>query len=60
LPVVTWSNHLRSEATTISLEREQRARNGLPPDPRLNPEWREAYEDVVWSLINLSEFVWIP
>ena len=22
--------------------------------------WREAYEDVVWSLINHREFVWMP
>lgn len=60
LPAVTWSNHLRPEANTISLELEQRARAGLPPDPRLDSRWRETYEDVVWSLINLPEFVWIP
>ncbi len=60
LPAVTWSNHLRSEANSIALELERRVRLGPPPDPRLRPNWREAYEDVVWSLLNLREFVWIP
>ena len=57
---VTWSNHLMPEATTIQLEMEKRARIGPPVDPRLVPQWREIYEDVVWSLINSSEFVYIP
>lgn len=57
---VTWYNHLRAEATTIAQENEKRARMGPPPDPRLRPEWREVYEDFVWSLINTREFVWLP
>jgi len=57
---VSWRNHLRSEANLIKLEMERRARAGDPPDPRLRAEWREAYEDVVWSLINSPEFVWVP
>jgi hypothetical protein len=60
LPKVTWSNHQRSKSNTIALELEQRARAGTPPDPRLTTEWREVYEDVVWSVVNLSEFVWVP
>ncbi|WP_437230932.1 DUF1553 domain-containing protein [Planctomicrobium sp. SH661] len=60
LPVVTWSNHLRPESNTIVLELESRARAGLPADPRLRTEWRETYEDVVWSVMNLGEFVWVP
>jgi hypothetical protein len=60
LPAVTWSNHLSPESTTIALKLEQRARKGPRPDPRLRPEWREVYEDVVWSVLNVSEFVWIP
>jgi cytochrome c553 len=60
LPRVTWSNHLVPEATTIQNENERRARNGQPPDPRLDPQWRDHYEDIVWSLINHREFVWIP
>lgn len=60
LPRVTWSNHLSPESTTIALQLEERARAGLPPDPRLRPEWREVYEDIVWSVVNISEFVWVP
>lgn len=57
---VTWSNHLVSEANVIKVEMEQRARQGPPPDPRLRANWREAYEDVVWTLVNNREFVWMP
>ncbi len=60
LPRVTWSNHLRSEATTIQQEWERRARLGPPPDARLRPQWREVYEDFVWSVANMREFVWMP
>jgi hypothetical protein len=60
LPRVTWYNHLKAEATTIAQENERRARTGPPPDPRLKPEWREVYEDFVWSIINTREFVWLP
>jgi hypothetical protein len=60
LPRVTWSNHLRPEATTIAMELERRARLGPPADPRLRPQWRETFEDVVWSVVNLREFVWMP
>lgn len=60
LPLVTWFNHGRSKANTIQQEQERRVREGPPPDPRLQSEWREMYEDVVWSLINHREFVWVP
>lgn len=60
LPQVTWSNHLRSEANVIQQEWERRMRTGPPPDPRLQTVWRERFEDVVWSVVNLREFVWMP
>lgn len=60
LPQVTWTNHLVPEANGIQLEVDARVRRGPAPDPRLLPEWREVYEDVVWSLINSPEFVWVP
>jgi hypothetical protein len=60
LPQVTWSNHLRAEANTIQQEWERRARLGPPPDPRLRAGWREVYEDMVWSVVNQREFVWMP
>jgi hypothetical protein len=60
LPRVTWSNHLQPEANTIAQEQERRTRTGPPADTRLRPEWRELFEDLVWSLTNNREFVWMP
>lgn len=60
LPQVTWFNHTRPKANSIQQERERRVLAGPPPDPRLRANWREVYEDVVWSLINHREFVWVP
>ncbi len=60
LPTVSWGNHLQSEANRIKIDLEQRYRVGPPGDPRLRPEWREVFEDVVWSLVNIREFVWLP
>lgn len=60
LPQVTWFNHGRPKANEIQLEVERRVLAGPPPDPRLAPAWRSALEDVLWSLINHREFVWMP
>ncbi len=60
LGLVSWSNHLAPEANSIKIEMERRAREGEPPDPRLRSQWREVYEDFVWSIINTPEFVWVP
>ncbi|MFI4874895.1 MAG: DUF1553 domain-containing protein, partial [Blastopirellula sp. JB062] len=60
LPQVTWWNHVRNEANTYQQERARRVRQGPPADPRLETEWRQRYEDVVWSIANLREFVWTP
>lgn len=60
LPRVTWSNHLQAEANSIAVELERRARSGPPPDPRLRQAWREVFEDIVWSIVNVREFVWLP
>ncbi len=57
---ITWSNHLMPAATTIKHEMEHRARAGPPADARLRSEWREVYEDLVWSVVNTREFVWNP
>ncbi len=60
LPLVTWLNHVSPEANSIQVQVEQRVQQGPPPDPRLRTVWREVYEDIVWSLMNDREFVWIP
>ena len=60
LPLITWFNHQRQKATKVQNEVERRVRKGPPPDPRLQPQWREVYEDLIWSLVNQREFVWMP
>lgn len=60
LPFVSWSNHLSQQANAIKVEEERRAIEGDSPDPRLDPDWRRRYEDVVWAIMNSPEFVWIP
>lgn len=60
LAPVNWSNHLMPEANEIQVEMERQARAGAPVDPRIEPKWREVYEDFVWSVLNTREFVWIP
>lgn len=53
---VAWSNHMRSEANTLRLEEQAEARRGAPPSPRLAPEWRQKFEDVIWALLNAPEW----
>ncbi len=60
LPLATWLNHVRPEANSIQLKVEKRVQRGPSPDPRLQAAWREVYEDVIWSLINDRDFVWMP
>ena len=57
---VTWSNHLRPEANEIALEIEKLARQGPEVDARLEKDWRERFEDVLWCMINSDEFIWLP
>jgi hypothetical protein len=59
-PYVSWSNHLHPDATTIKIRQEEAARKGDPPTERLEPKWRTRLEDVLWALINSSEFVFTP
>jgi mono/diheme cytochrome c family protein len=60
LRLVTWLNHVIPDANTIQQEIENRVQKGPAPDPRLRSEWREVYEDIVWSLITHRDFVWVP
>jgi hypothetical protein len=57
---VSWSNHLNPEATRIKQELEREARAGDSPTDRLRPEWRERMEDMLWTLVNSPEFVFLP
>jgi len=60
LTAVSWANHLNAEATRIKQELERAVRAGDTPTERLQPEWRERMEDMVWALINSPEFVFVP
>jgi len=57
---VSWSNHLSEEANRIKIELEKRAREGDPPTVALRSAWRERLEDMLWSLMNSPEFVFVP
>jgi hypothetical protein len=57
---VSWSNHLSSEANRVRLAWQKEVEKGDPPTTQLTPAWRERAEDLVWTLINSPEFVWIP
>ena len=62
LPVnlVGWSNHLSSRANEIKVELEHAIQEGDPPTQRLKEGWRNRYEDVLWTLLNSPEFVFVP
>jgi hypothetical protein len=57
---VSWANHLSAEATVIRMEEERRLRMGDEPTRRLRRDFRERFEDVLWSLVNSPEFVMVP
>jgi hypothetical protein len=56
---VAWSNHMKSEANTLRLEEEAAARRGDPPTARLDSDWRQRFEDVIWALLNAPEWTHI-
>jgi hypothetical protein len=57
---VTWGNHLSSEATLIRMQEERNLRMGDAPTARLTAPFREAFEDLIWSLVNSPEFTLVP
>jgi len=54
---VSWSNHLTPEANRIKVQLEAEARRGAAPTARLDAQWRQRLEDVVWALLNAPEMV---
>ena len=58
--LVSWSNHLAPEANVIKTELEKAVRQGDPATRRLQADWRERMEDMLWALLNSPEFVHLP
>ncbi|MCP5560351.1 MAG: DUF1553 domain-containing protein [Verrucomicrobiaceae bacterium] len=57
---VSWSNHLDGEATIVRQQQEADARAGDPPTTKLNAEWRQRMEDVLWAMLNAPEWAFSP
>ncbi len=57
---VDWDKHLKAEASVEILAAEKLVREGEPPTIRLTKDFRERFEDAVWALVNLPEFVFVP
>lgn len=58
--VVAWSNHLDPEASVVQAELELAVLQGDPPTSRLQADWRERMEDMIWTLVNSLEMVFVP
>ena len=57
---VSWANHLNPDATTAVLASEREVKAGPVPTPQLTSDWRDRYEDVLWSLMLSPEMLWLP
>jgi hypothetical protein len=57
---VSWSNHLTAEADLAKGKLAEIAARGDTPSPLLDPDWRARAEDMVWTIFNAPEFVFIP
>lgn len=55
-----WKKHLEGEQTLLMMKAQKSVDRGEPPTRRLSSEFRKRVEDVVWSLINSPEFIFIP
>lgn len=53
----TWSNHLDGLANTLGIQAEETARRGDPPTQKLEAEWRQRLEDLLWTLLNKPDWL---
>lgn len=56
----TWSNHLDGIANELAVVEEEKVRKGKPPTAQLDSDWRERTEDLVWTLLNAPEWIFVP
>lgn len=57
---VSWTNHLDPVANILRQEQIVAAREGDPPTTRLDADWRQRMEDVLWAILNSPEWVYVP
>jgi hypothetical protein len=57
---VGWSNHLTGASSDVQIATQEIVRQGDPPTKKLRDEWRERFEDMLWTLMNSPEFVFVP
>jgi hypothetical protein len=57
---VGWTNQHDPNATIAQESLRDEVEAGDPATPRLEENWRERYEDVLWTLLNSPEFVFVP
>ena len=57
---VSWSNHLKPQANLRKQRLAEELAHGDLTTSRLNADWRERAEDLIWSLINSPEFQLVP
>jgi len=57
---VSWSNHVDAAANVLRGEQTEQARRGDAPTARLEADWRDRFEDVVWALINAPSWITAP
>ncbi len=56
---VTWSNHLDGPANALAQQIETNARRGESATTKLDADWRERMEDLLWNTLNLPEWLFI-
>jgi hypothetical protein len=57
---VGWTNQHDPNSTIAQEALRDEVEAGDPATPRLEANWRERYEDVLWTLLNSPEFVFLP